>query len=159
MTLAEYQQHQKDELDANIAASLAEKHRAYEALSDDEKEARAAREGTYISASDDAFAELTLYVLLLVMAVCAGAVLLVVSLLIGRAPLAVVGGTVVGVLGGAILLPLLYFGGLFVFAGAARLVADHRTARHLVFYTFNAVMVIVLLLPTLLTVIVTLLLW
>lgn len=159
VTLDEYLQREKDEREARWAEQRAAERAVDEARSDDEREAKAAREGTYITTSDDAFSELGLYVFSLTVAIATGAVLVVVSLLVGRSPLGAVGGTAVAVVGGALLVPPLYYGSIRILATAARRGAGHRWARHAAYGAHVATLFILFLLPSLLTVIGSMLLW
>jgi hypothetical protein len=139
---------------AVAAARRQAKAAADTARTQDELEAEKARKLAYVSEEwDDGFAMIGAWVFALVIALATGVVLLVVFAAVGRSPRAAVAGTATGVLAGAVLVPILFFGADFILSRLVRLRADNRRVRQAGCTTFEWIGYALLVLPAIITVV------
>jgi hypothetical protein len=89
----------------------------------------------------------------LLVALATGLVLLVVFAVVGRSPWAAVAGTAIGVLAGAVLVPLFFFGADFILSRLVRLRADNQRVREAGRTTFEWISNGLFVLPAVLTVV------
>ena len=135
-------------------AAAAARRQAKAAKSWDELEAEKARKLAYVSEQwDDGFGMIGAWVIALVIALVTGVALVVVFAAVGRSPWAAVAGTATGVLVGAVLLPILFFGADFILSRLVRLRADSQRVRQAGRTTFEWISYALLALPAVLTVV------
>jgi hypothetical protein len=99
-------------------------------MTPDERDAMAAQTGNYVSTGwNDGLAMWALWFISMALALVTGAVLLVAFLILGRSAWAALTGTILGVVAGAVLGPMLWFGADFVLSHLVKSWAGNRRAR------------------------------